>query len=74
MYRIQITKTEDVETVTKREWVMGGTDGVPEGHSYGYTPQIGEIREVTIEVLNMTVETLAVASVVEAILENSDIG
>lgn len=74
MYTIQVTKTETIEAVTKREWTRGGTEGrdSEDPDSYGYTPQVPEIKTITRNVLEMRVKDLDLTTVVTAILDNSD--
>lgn len=72
MYKITITRTNQVESLTSRQWEKGGTDGNEVDGEYGYTPQIPEIKTVTSTILEMTVDILEVTPVVVAILDNSD--
>ena len=72
MYTVTITKTEVVETLTNSSWEQGGPDGANEDGTWGYTPQIPQKTKQTQTVLEMKVDNLDVAPVVNAILEHGD--
>lgn len=66
-FKITIEETRMVDTITRREWKLGGPDGKSESGEYGYTPQIPESREHSFEVLKQVVDTLDLAAVIKAI-------
>lgn len=69
MYKVTIEKTETVETLTRREWVKGGTEGVTVQNEYGYTPQIPTKETRTVTLAELRFSELDVFQLVGATLD-----
>jgi len=64
-YKLTITKTEEVISWTKREYVRIGTDEEKDA-IYGYPDQVKEVRNETVEVVSLVFDDMNVSSVVQA--------
>ena len=68
MFTITITKTTIKNEWKQREWKNLGADPDAESSNLlGYTPQVKEMKEVTVKVLEQTVERLNLSKVIKAI-------
>lgn len=72
-FKVTISETKEVETLTPREWVKGGPDGKGESSSgeYGYTPQIPVKATKTTTIFEIVTETLDLPRVATVIFGSS---
>jgi hypothetical protein len=65
-FKITITETKEIETLTNREWVQGGPDGKEKDGTWGYSRQVPVKRQATTTVLEMVLEHIDLQRVVTA--------
>ena len=66
LYTITITETRQETTLTRRDWVKGGTEEQSAG-GYGYTPQVTEVKEVNRKIFEQVVDRLDIVKVINAV-------
>ncbi len=71
-YTIEIKQTKQIDSITRREWVQGGSDAKSEDSGWGYTPQIPEKRNETVTVYTQVVDDMNLVSVINAVNAPSD--
>jgi hypothetical protein len=67
-FKVTITETKEIETLTQREWVKGGPDGRDKDGEYGYSRQVPTKSTRTTTMLEMVTETIDFPRVVNAIM------